>query len=484
MPDIVLSTLNSRFSHASLGLRYLLANMGDLAERTRLVEFVINQRPLDIVERLLALEPRIIGFGVYIWNIVETTQVVALLKQVRPDIQIVLGGPEVSHEQDQQAIIRDADYVISGPGDVSFAKLCQAILFGPKPLQKRVAGEQVPLAQLQLPYPLYSDRDLAHRLVYVEASRGCPFKCEFCLSSLDKTSLPFPLDAFLQELEHLYQRGARTFKFVDRTFNLNIKTSLQILDFFLQRLTADLFVHFEVIPDHLPDKLKQAIAQFPAGTLQLEIGIQTFNPEVQALISRKQDNAKTEANLRWLREHSQAHIHADLIAGLPGETLESFATGFDRLLALGPQEIQLGILKRLRGTPLARHTEAFEMRYNPLPPYNILRNRDLDFVTLQRLNRFARYWDLIANSGRFRQTLPQLLGSQPFAEFMSFSDWLWQHSQQTYQIALERLFDLVYQWLSQQPQQAQQAAQTLLQDYRDTGARGNPAFLQKLGNPA
>jgi radical SAM superfamily enzyme YgiQ (UPF0313 family) len=232
MPDIVLSTLNSRFSHASLGLRYLLANMGDLAERTRLAEFVINQRPLDIVERLLALEPRIIGFGVYIWNIVETTQVVALLKQVRPDIQIVLGGPEVSFEQEQQAIIRDADFVISGPGDTSFAKLCQAILFGPQPLQKRIAGEQVPLAQLQLPYQLYSDRDLAHRLVYVEASRGCPFKCEFCLSSLDKTSLPFPLDAFLQELERLYQRGARTFKFVDRTFNLNIKTSLQILDFF------------------------------------------------------------------------------------------------------------------------------------------------------------------------------------------------------------------------------------------------------------
>lgn len=484
MPDIVLSTLNSRFSHASLGLRYLLANMGELSERTRLAEFVINQRPLDIVERLLALEPRIIGFGVYIWNIVETTQVVALLKQIRPDIPIVLGGPEVSFEQEQQAIIRDADFVISGPGDVSFAKLCQGILFGPKPLQKRIAGEQVPLAQLQLPYQLYSDKDLAHRLVYVEASRGCPFKCEFCLSSLDKTSLPFPLDAFLLELERLYQRGARTFKFVDRTFNLNIKTSLQILDFFLQRLTPDLFVHFEVIPDHLPDKLKQAIAQFPAGTLQLEIGIQTFNPEVQALISRKQDNAKTEDNLRWLREHSKAHIHADLIAGLPGETLESFATGFDRLLALGPQEIQLGILKRLRGTPLARHTESFEMRYNPLPPYNILRNRDLDFVTLQRLNRFARYWDLIANSGRFRQTLPQLLGSQPFAEFMSFSDWLWQHSQQTYQIALERLFDLVYQWLSQQPQQAEQAAQTLLQDYRDTGARGNPAFLQKLSSAA
>ena len=478
MADIVLSTLNSRFSHASLGLRYLLANMGELASRTQLAEFVINQRPLDVVERLLALQPQIVGFGVYIWNIEETTRVVAQLKQVRPDIAIVLGGPEVSHELESQPILRYVDHVITGPGDVSFAKLCQALLHGPQPLQKVIAGEQVPLAQLQFPYHLYSDDDLAHRLVYVEASRGCPFKCEFCLSSLDKTSWPFPLDTFLRQLQQLYERGARTFKFVDRTFNLNIKSSLRILDFFLQRLTPDLFVHFEVIPDHLPDSLKQAIAQFPEGVLQLEIGIQTFNPEVQALISRKQDNAKSETNLRWLSQHSRAHIHSDLIAGLPGEDLASFAAGFNRLWALGPQEIQLGILKRLKGTPIARHTEAFDMRYNPLPPYNILSNRDLDFVTLQRLNRFARYWDLIGNSGRFPNTLPLLLGDLPFERLMAFSDWLWSHSRQTYQIALERLYDLVHTWLALQTPPHHALAELLAADYRSSGARGAPAFLQ------
>lgn len=476
MPDIVLSTLNSRFSHASLGLRYLLANMGELAERTQLAEFVISQRPLDMVEQILALEPQIVGFGVYIWNIEETTRVVAQLKQVAPQIKIVLGGPEVSYELDKQPILSYVDHVITGPGDISFARLCRALLFGPPPLQKIIAGEQVALAELQFPYHLYSEQDLAHRLVYVEASRGCPFKCEFCLSSLDKTSWPFPQDAFLEQLDRLYQRGARTFKFVDRTFNLNIKASLRILDFFLQRLTPDLFVHFEVIPDHLPDSLKQAIARFPAGTLQLEIGIQTFNPQVQALISRKQDNAKSEANLRWLSEHTEAHIHADLIAGLPGEDLASFAAGFNRLWALGPQEIQLGILKRLKGTPIARHTMAFDMRYNPLPPYNILSNRDLDFGTLQRLNRFARYWDLIANSGRFPNTLPLLLGEQPFENFMAFSDWLWSHSQQTYQIALERLYDLVHRWLL--PQAPATLNELLTADYRASGARGAPAFLQ------
>src|SRR5690606_14978527 len=151
----------------------------------------------------------------------------------------------------------------------------------------------------------------------------------------------------------------------------------------------------------LPDALKAGIQQFPAGTLQFEIGIQTFNPEVQALISRKQNNEKAAENIRWLVENSQAHLHVDLIAGLPGEDIASFAQGFDKLVALGPHEIQFGILKRLRGTPIIRHTEAYGLIFDPHPPYSILATDRIDFASMQRLVRFARYWDLIANSGRF-----------------------------------------------------------------------------------
>jgi hypothetical protein len=163
-----------------------------------------------------------------------------------------------------------------------------------------------PLDQLALPYRFYTDEDIAHRLIYVEASRGCPFRCEFCLSALDKTAWPFPLEPFLAELQTLHNRGVRHFKFVDRTFNLNSKTCARILDFFLERLDERLFLHFELIPDHLPEALKTRIVQFPPGALQFEIGVQTFNPTVQALISRKQDNRKTEENLRWLRQYTHA----------------------------------------------------------------------------------------------------------------------------------------------------------------------------------
>jgi radical SAM superfamily enzyme YgiQ (UPF0313 family) len=496
---IVLATLNAKYIHASLGLRYLLANMDlhggtGLRAQTQLREFVIQQRPAQIVEDLLALQPRVIGFGVYIWNVVETTHVVRLLKTLRPDIRVVLGGPEVSFETGEQEICRLADHVITGWGDVSFPKLCRALLDGPQPLMKVIAGEQPALSELAMPYAEYTAEDLSKRLLYVEASRGCPFKCEFCLSSLDKTAWAFELDAFMAQMDLLYRRGARNFKFVDRTFNLKVDFSVRILQFFLDRLKrqagADasaparpgLFVHFEVVPDSLPDRLKELIAQFPAGSLQFEVGIQSFNLEVQQRISRMQDNDKTAQNLRWLVNQSQAHVHADLIFGLPGETLESFAMGFDRLYELAPHEIQFGILKRLRGTPITRHTTGYAMAYDPQTPYQILQTSTIDFATMQRIGRFARYWEMLANSGRFSLGLKLLLApGSAFGNFLAFSDWLWKTTGKTHEFALEKLLDLLHEHLTAARGLARESVETaLLADYRAGGARGRPQSLAAL----
>jgi len=335
MNTITLSTLNARYIHASLGLRYLYANMGELRDQTRMLEFTINQRADDILEQLLSdidsrsdtlNHPPIIGFGIYIWNVLETTAVVEQLKAVRPDCFVIVGGPEISHETQSQPITRLADCVILGQADQSFAQVCADVIEGRDP-GRLVSSLPIDLNALSSPYPWYSTEDLAHRVVYVEASRGCPFKCEFCLSSLDKTAVPFELSEFLGHMEQLLHRGARQFKFVDRTFNLKADTGRAILQFFLDHIDLGLFLHFELIPDRLPEALKELLPEFPAGSLQFEIGIQTFNPSVQQLISRRQHHEKTCANLRWLREHTSAHIHADLIFGLPGETLESFGRG-------------------------------------------------------------------------------------------------------------------------------------------------------------
>ncbi|NVJ61271.1 MAG: DUF4080 domain-containing protein [Gammaproteobacteria bacterium] len=443
MTKIVLATLNAKYIHASLGLRYLYANLEELQPDALIAEYTINNRPIDIVESILSHQPEIVGLGVYIWNIEETMQVVSQLKTVAPEVKVILGGPEVSYETQQHGIFGQCDYVVTGAADLSFTQLCRNILNKRAPVEKIIKSPAIQLADLQFPYQYYTDEDLAHRLIYVEASRGCPFKCEFCLSALDKTSYPFSLEQFLEQMQALYDRSARHFKFVDRTFNLKIATTLQILDFFLERLDDDLFLHFEVIPDHLPDKLKEKLKLFPAGSLQFEVGIQSFNPEVQALISRKQNNEKSKDNLKWLRENTTAHIHADLIFGLPGETIKTFEKSFDELYECQPHEIQMGILKRLKGSPIIRHTEEFKLRFNPLPPYNILQTDRVDFLTMQRVNRFARYWDMIGNSGRFKHFLPSLLGDQPFARFLKLTDWLFDITQQTHQINLKRLFEIL-----------------------------------------
>ncbi len=503
MPDIILTTLNARYAHCAFGLRYLMANLGELQPRAKILEFDIHQRPIDITERILAHDPKIVGIGVYVWNAAESAQVVADLKRLRSGLIVIIGGPEVSYEVEQQQICRDADYVITGEGDLMFAEVCEGILNGnghsplchPElvegsrssqenneiPRQARndkpriIPAPPPDFDQLVLPYALYADEDIAHRVIYVEASRGCPFECEFCLSSLDVPVRNAPLDKFLAAMQSLLDRGVRQFKFVDRTFNLNLQNSSAILQFFWERHRPGLFVHFEMIPDRLPDPLRNIIKTFPPGTLQFEVGIQTFNERVAELISRRQDNAKAEENLHWLRVETGVHIHADLIAGLPGEDIESFAAGFDRLVALRPQEIQVGLLKRLRGTPIVRHDQEWQMVYSPHPPYEVLQTKLIDFFTMQRLRRFARYWDLVANSGHYVEAARLILGrancragaspafrtatatdavalqtSSPFWSFLQFSDWLYATTKQTHGIALARLNALVARYLMEE----------------------------------
>jgi len=442
--DIVLSTLNARYIHSAFGLRYLKANLGELKSRCHIEEFTLESRPEDIVEVLLNHRPKVIGFGVYIWNAVQTLNVIALLKAVAPDVVIVLGGPEVSYENQEQKIVQLSDFVITGWGETSFPILVKEILNAQSPAEKIIKGEQPKLDQIAMPYELYTDQDIKNRVLYVEASRGCPFKCEFCLSALDKTAWPFNLDEFLQHMDTLYQRGARHFKFVDRTFNLKIKNSLRILEFFLERMDKDLFLHFEVVPDHLPVALQDMITQFPKGSLQFEIGIQTFNPDVQSRISRRQDNDQAKTNLRWIRDHTQAYIHADLIFGLPGETLDSFANSFNQLYDLRPHEIQVGILKRLKGSPIIRHTQEHSLVFNPNSPFSIVSSDTVTYRDVQEMNRFARYWDLIGNSGRFKHSLSLLMGDMPFQQFGQLAKSLFARTNQTHKISLLRLYDFVF----------------------------------------
>lgn len=490
MPDIVLATLNARYPHASFGLRYLFANLQELQEQAKLLEFVISDQIPYVLAQILAESPKIIGLGVYIWNVEPTTRLVADLKRLRPEIRVVLGGPEVSYESESMEIAQLADHVVCGEGDLAFPVLCRQLLDGSTVPDKWIRPPVPTMEQLVLPYDFYTDEDLAHRVIYVEASRGCPFACEFCLSSLEIPVRAVPVESFLAAMQGLLDRGAMHFKFVDRTFNLNLRMSQAILQFFLDRYRPGMFYHFEMIPDRLPEAIRSLIAKFPPGTIQLEIGIQTLNPQVEALISRRQDHARLDENFRFLRQETGVHLHADLIVGLPGEDLESFAAGFDRLYRLQPQEIQIGILKRLRGTPIVRHDEAWGMRYSQHPPYEILETRCMDFDTIHRLRRIARHWDLIGNSGNFVETLEWIIPEDvsPFQSFAGLSDWLCQHEPRMHGIALAELYAKIFLYLSHQRDGevpvVQSLAQAMWRDYQRGGRRDRPVFLQGFDLPA
>jgi len=477
MTKIILTTLNSRYTHSAIGLRYLYANLKELQPLSKILEFSINDAIQSIAEDILQHQPSIIGIGVYIWNVSYVKELIHILKKVAPQITIVLGGPEVTYEPFRVQL--EADYIIKGEGDIAFYELCSQLLNNTPPQEKIIQMSIPNLKQLALPYQYYTNEDIQNRYIYVEISRGCPFQCEFCLSSMDEKVRTFHLDEVLEEFEKLWQRGARNFKFVDRTFNINIKTANKILDFFLAK-EPPYFAHFEVIPDHFPASLKEKIIAFPKGALQLEIGIQTLNKEVANNISRPLKFQKIKENITFLEEQTNAHIHLDLIVGLPGETLESFGKNLDELVKWSSCEIQIGILKKLSGTYINRHDEMYGMVYSDIPPYDILKNNLLSFNDIQIMKRFARFWDLTYNSGNFKHSITLLWQEESvFENFYDFSMWIYTQTQSTWKISLQRLSQLLFTYLTQVKKiEEKKVATLMLQDILRIKGRAIPPYLK------
>jgi hypothetical protein len=293
---------------------------------------------------------------------------------------------------------------------------------------------------------------LCRKLVYVEASRGCPFGCEFCQSAIGAGVREFPLDRFLGEMEMLIERGARGFKFLDRTFNFDIERARAIMEFFLEKITAAgpaaMYVHFEMVPARFPAELRELLRRFPAGSLRLEVGIQTFNSNTANLIGRPSESDRELETLEFLRRETNAIVHADLIAGLPGEDMASFGAGFDRLWQTRPTEIQLGILKLLPGAPIARHTKTYGLVFAPEPPYEVLETAALPATDLDRIKNFARFWELIVNRGSFPDLVPALFpeGQPVFDRFMALSDMLLGRFRRNWGIDRSELRGAVEEW--------------------------------------
>ncbi|MBL7012533.1 MAG: cobalamin-dependent protein, partial [Kiritimatiellales bacterium] len=269
--QIIFTTFNARYSHTALALRCLRANLGALRDQSEIVEFDNCLSPQTAAEKLLERNPDILLFSIYIWNLTVISETVTILRTLRPELKIIIGGPEVSYEHDDLSLFKNADHLICGEGEEIIEAVCTDLLAG-KTLPKVIAGPVANLKNIIPPYEEYTDEDIAHRRIYVETSRGCPSKCQYCLSALENGVRFFPLETLFPMFGKLIERGARIFKFIDRSFNANTAHAAAILRFFLENRCDGMMLHLEWEPHRLPKELKQLLAEAPDGFIQLEVG--------------------------------------------------------------------------------------------------------------------------------------------------------------------------------------------------------------------
>lgn len=429
-----ITTLNAKYIHTSLALRWLYVANKDKFDIT-FKEYTIKENIETIAEELSDTACDILGLSVYIWNVNQIEKLVALLKQTKPELIIVLGGPEVTYEPEHFLQNWDIDYVISGEGEFVLGELIASLEKGEEPEMEGVSSKKrisksvakadlAKLAQLPSPYMLDEDKEsLKNRLVYFETSRGCPYQCQYCLSSREKGVRYFPAGYILANLSYLIQSGAKQIKFLDRTFNLNKEHTLTIFSFLIQNHRENLSCQFEVYADLLDDELIDYLnANLPTGFFRFEIGIQsTYEPTNQA-VKRKQNFSLLAGNIQKLMNGGKVDLHLDLIAGLPFETFERFVQSFNDVFELKAKEVQLGFLKMLRGTNLRRDAREYGYTYNEKAPYEIRANNSISVEELQRIHNaehtLEKYW----NSGRFKLTMNEIVENQYKGRYFEFFD--------------------------------------------------------------
>lgn len=436
--QVVLSAINSKYIHTGLGLRYVGEYAKTQGHEVTLIEETINTPILAVLEKIMAVPAQVYGFSVHIWNKPFVFKLIRMLRKLRPQAAIVIGGPEVAFDAERIfAELPQADYIVQGEGELVFSELLQ-YLAGGGAVSQHIAyreGEQVNLnggitviedmSLLPFPYPDLEKMLAEHKIVYYECTRGCPFNCAYCLSSISRSVRKRPLELVLRDLDRFIAAGVPLVKFVDRTYNSDEKYFLPMMQHLAQADTNATF-HFEIKADILSERVMDFLATVPKGRFQLEVGIQSTHQPTLKAINRQDNWEKLAANVKRLLSFGNMHIHVDLIAGLPYEDLPTFAKSFDDVYGLGADMLQLGFLKVLPGTQMRRETEQHDLRYMDEPPYEILATKYMPYEDMLYLKHLDNILDQTANSGGFKYTLRALLrasGMTAFAFYKQLTQW-------------------------------------------------------------
>jgi len=409
MSKVVLLAINAKYVHSSLSVWVIAEGVKRYAHfphDVSVVEATINQSYSDIALRVAELEPDVVGISSYIWSAGMLPDLLLLLRERMPDAAIVLGGPEASNNREFW-LKAGANYVLKGEGEYVFPQLLDDFA---KIQMNR------PLASPVNPYTAQYLDALNGRLAYIEASRGCPFKCSFCLSAGSGVKY-FPLETIKSQIKTLSQSGTKTLKFVDRTFNCNTIRACEIFEYIIAMETECRF-HFEVAADLFDERMLSLLEIAPTGRIQFEIGLQSFHEPALNATSRQMDMKKAEQNIRTLMKMQNIHIHIDLIAGLPYETLDNFKDSFDRAYTLDTHHLQLGFLKLLHGSLLRTQAQDFGIKYSQSPPYEIKSSPWLSYKDILTIKQTENALQHTRNKGRFLTTLDYVLtaaGTNPFS---------------------------------------------------------------------
>ena len=417
--NVVLSTLNSKFIHSSLALRYLKAYGEAHGQAYDIVEYTINMPVLHILSDITEHDIDVLGFACYIWNIEMTLHVVDMVKAVRPDIKIVLGGPEVSFTADELLErCPNIDYIVQGEGEEAFHDLVTALQLGNDGLDPVIPGvrgrrdgsilgsleaiEVSDLSSIPFPYTEEDMEDLEHKIIYYESSRGCPFSCQYCLSGNKNTVRFFPQERTLEELQWFIDHGVKQVKFVDRTFNCAPHHHRPLMEF-MRDSDTDMNFHLEMEPELMTEWETNILCETPPGRIQIEVGVQSTHKKTLDAINRYNDWPYIQKSIRPIIQAGRTHVHMDLIVGLPHEDFNRFGQSFNDLFSLQPHALQIGFLKLLKGSGVRRMRE-YKYVADPLAPYEVLSTHVLPYDDVRFLKYFEDVFERFYNSERFRTT--------------------------------------------------------------------------------